>query len=214
MKELVSVHKVCQQRLELLPEKAIFWEERQTLIIGDLHFGKAGHFRKSGIPVPEMIHSKDFVILEKLLKQKQPIRVIFLGDLFHSDYNQSWESFRIWIKTHEEIHFQLILGNHDILSQELYRVPNMEVLDVLEDGPFYFTHIPEQSEAFNIAGHLHPAIRLRGKGRQSIKVPCFYFNNRQCIIPAFGSFTGTSALKVEAQDHVYAIAEKQVIKVS
>ena len=70
MKELVTIHKVCHQRLELLPEKAVFWVEKQTLIIGDLHFGKAGHFRKSGIPVPEMIHSKDFITLEKLLNQK------------------------------------------------------------------------------------------------------------------------------------------------
>ena len=201
-------------KARITSEKAVFWVEKQTLIIGDLHFGKAGHFRKSGIPVPEMIHSKDFITLEKLLNQKKPLRVILLGDLFHSDYNQSWEFFRMWIKNHENIHFQLILGNHDILSPELYKIPNMEVLDALEDTPFYFTHIPQPNEAFNIAGHLHPAIRLRGKGRQSIKVPCFYFSKKQGIIPAFGSFTGTAALKVEENDQVYAIAEKQVIQVS
>ncbi len=214
MKELVIVHKVCDQSFELLPEKAIYWIEKETLIIGDLHFGKAGHFRKSGIPVSEMIHSKDFVTLEKLLVRKKPIRVIFLGDLFHSDYNQSWEAFRNWIKNHQDIHFQLVLGNHDILSPELYRIKNMEVLDILEEAPFCFTHIPEQTSLYNIAGHLHPAIRLRGKGRQSVKVPCFYFSKEQGVLPAFGSFTGTAALKVEENDHVFAIAEKQVIKVS
>ena len=30
----------------------MFWEEEKALIVSDLHFGKTGHFRKSGIAVP------------------------------------------------------------------------------------------------------------------------------------------------------------------
>ena len=74
-------------------------------------------------------------------------------------------------KNHENIHFQLILGNHDILSPELYKIPNMEVLDALEDTPILLIYQP--NEAFNIAGHLHPAIRLRGKGRKASKYLVF-----------------------------------------
>lgn len=214
MKELITEHKVCEQSLQLLPEKAIYWVEKQTLILGDLHLGKAGHFRKSGIPISELVHSKDIIQIEKLINRYQPVRVVFLGDLFHSDYNQSWQPFKKWIETKADIHFQLILGNHDILHPEQYQIKNLEVLDRLDESPFTFTHEPTQSSMYNLAGHLHPAIRLRGKGRQSIKLPCFYFNQHQGILPAFGHFTGTAALKVKKEDTVFAIADGQVIKVS
>jgi uncharacterized FlgJ-related protein len=47
--------------VELLPEKAAFIPESATLLIADPHFGKATHFRKAGIPIPEQIFLKDLV---------------------------------------------------------------------------------------------------------------------------------------------------------
>lgn len=214
MKELITNHKVCEQNFLLLPQKAIYWVEKETLILGDLHLGKASHFRKSGIPISEMVHSKDVLIIDKLIQNHKPLRVIFLGDLFHSDYNQSWEPFKRWMEEKNDIHFQLILGNHDILSPDKYRVKNLEILPELDEGPFIFTHEPTDTIKFNIAGHIHPAIRLRGKARQSVKLPCFYFHSQGCILPAFGAFTGTAALRVQRDDIIFAIADSQVIKVS
>ena len=214
MKELITSHKVCEQNFLLLPQKVIYWEEKKTLILGDLHLGKASHFRKSGIPISEMVHSKDVLVIDKLIKAHRPERIIFLGDLFHSDYNQSWEPFKRWMEEKKDLYFQLILGNHDILSPDKYRVKNLEILESLEEDPFTFTHEPTETNNYNIAGHIHPAIRMRGRGRQSVKLPCFYFNSERCILPAFGAFTGTAALKVQKEDIIFAIAENQVIKVS
>ena len=64
-----------------------------------------------------------------------------------------------------------------------------------------------------MAGHIHPAIRLKGKGKQSIQLPCFVFREHNAILPAFGSFTGTATIQAKPGDQVYAIADKQVIKV-
>ena len=43
----------------LSPERVMYWEKQKTLIIADLHIGKTGHFRKSGIPVPQNVFKED-----------------------------------------------------------------------------------------------------------------------------------------------------------
>ncbi|MEP6604523.1 MAG: metallophosphoesterase [Nitrosospira sp.] len=48
-------------------------------------------------------------------------------------------------------------------------------------------HAPE---AFYLAGHLHPAVRLTGKGHDSSRLPCFVLQAGQLVLPAFGSLTG------------------------
>ena len=47
------------ETLQLLPEKAIFWEKENTLFLADPHFGKAAAFRKVGIPIPETTSEDD-----------------------------------------------------------------------------------------------------------------------------------------------------------
>ena len=210
----MQLYELFGQRLRLLPEKGIFWEDKKYLILSDLHLGKAGHFRKSGIPISDLIHSKDMLTLDRLIAKLQPEEVIFLGDLFHSDHNQGWEIFRRWIKSKAPLSFRLILGNHDILDERSYRIPNLEVLESLKLEPFELTHVPEETELYNLAGHIHPAVRMRGKGLQSIQLPCFYFGERHAILPAFGNFTGTAKIKIKKQDAVFAVADQKVVKVN
>ena len=205
-------HEILGQTLCLSPEKAIFWKEKGILIIADLHMGKAGHFRKSGIPISDLVHNKDLLTLDKLLTKWQPKEVIFLGDLFHSDHNQGWEVFKRWIKSKAPLNFTLVLGNHDVLDSKDYYISNLTVLESLELKPFSLTHVPEETKGYNLAGHIHPAIKLSGKGRQSLRVPCYYFGEQNALLPAFGHFTGTALIKVTKQDAIYGIAEKQVIK--
>jgi metallophosphoesterase superfamily enzyme len=82
-------------------------------------------------------------------------------------------------------------------------------------GPFLLTHHPATDhDAFNICGHVHPGIRLTGKGRQGIKLPCFFMRGRQLIVPAFGSFTGLHMMEVQIDDCLYVIAEQEIIAIS
>lgn len=207
-------HKLREQTLYLLPEKALFWEEKKLLVIADLHLGKAGHFRKSGIPVSDLVHSKDILTLDKLIQRHKPKEVILLGDLFHSDHNQGWEVFRRWLKSKAPLPFKLVLGNHDVLEFSNYRIDNLEVMESLDIYPFSFTHIPDSHSLYNIAGHIHPAVRLRGKARQSVRIPCYYFGHKNGILPAFGNFTGTARINIEKTDSVFGIAESRVIKIN
>lgn len=207
-------HKIKDQTLCLLPEKAIFWEEKKLLIIADLHLGKAGHFRKSGIPVSDLVHSKDILTLEKLIQTHKPMEVVLLGDLFHSDHNQGWEIFKRWLKSKSPLNFKLVLGNHDVLDFSNYRISNLEVMEELNLEPFNFTHIPEDHELYNIAGHIHPAVKLRGKAKQSVRIPCYYFGKQNGIIPAFGNFTGTARINIGKSDDVFGVAENKVVKIN
>ena len=207
-------HQFLGQTLLLLPEKAIFWKERSMLIVADVHLGKAGHFRKSGIPVSDLIHSRDIYVIEKLINALQPQSIVFLGDLFHSDHNQGWEVFRRWVRSKAPLPFYLVMGNHDIMPPEAYHLPNLECVDQMELDPFCLTHIPEDTPLYNLAGHIHPAVRLRGKGRQSLRLPCFHFGKRQGLLPAFGEFTGTARIKISKEDDLFVVAENEVVKMS
>ena len=46
-------HNIFNQTFLLSAQRTVFWEEEKTLILSDLHLGKSGHFRKSGIAIPQ-----------------------------------------------------------------------------------------------------------------------------------------------------------------
>lgn len=203
------------EELDLLPQKAIFWPSKSVLILSDLHLGKAGHFRKHGIPIPQEVHFDDLNKVTLLIEALAPSKIFFLGDLFHSDLNAEWWVFIDWIQQHRWIEFTLVKGNHDILPDELFTDANLRVVDELELAPFHFTHIQENHEhLYNLSGHIHPAVRLLGAGKQGVTLPCFHFAERHGLLPAFGNFTGTAVIKPRAKDSVYVIADNTVLDVS
>ena len=65
---------------------------------------------------------------------------------------------------------------------------------------------------YNLAGHIHPGAHLRGKGRQVIKLPCFYFGADQALMPAFGEFTGLAKIKPRKGDQVFVVVEDKVLE--
>ena len=203
------------QNLLLHPFKSIFWEDTKILFLSDLHIGKAAHFRKAGIPIPELVHSDDFSKMNYLIKTYQPRRLVFLGDLFHSEYNKAWEEFKKYTIKYIQIKPELVIGNHDILDESHYSFMDIH-RNTLIIEPFILTHQPmaeeEISEFYNLCGHLHPSVRIFGAAKQSFRVECFYFGQKQGILPAFGNFTGTSKLLKKAKnDKTFAITENEVI---
>jgi DNA ligase-associated metallophosphoesterase len=202
------------EELLLLPEKAIWFPEHKVLLVSDVHLGKGAHFRKSGIPIPKDLSQEDLANLSDLITHYQPQKIIFLGDLFHSDINDDWNWFSLWRQLHQEIEIILIKGNHDIISTALYQRLGIQVVDEMTLGPFVLLHnLPkQQKQEYVLAGHIHPGIKLRGKGRQSLTVACFYFTPGYAILPAFGKFTGKACIEAKEGDTVFAIAGKKVLK--
>jgi uncharacterized protein len=203
------------QNLFLHPYKSLFWEEQKILFLSDLHIGKAAHFRKSGIPVPEAVHQHDFERLIYLTDFYKPNRLIFLGDLFHSTYNPAWEKFKYLFTRKIAIKPELVSGNHDILASDDYTFMDVYQHSLIIE-PFILSHAPLEIynafEFYNLCGHLHPSIQIYGKAKQSFRVDCFYFGKNHGILPAFGNFTGRSRMPAKKpEDKIFAIAENEII---
>jgi DNA ligase-associated metallophosphoesterase len=208
---------VAGEQLELLAQKAVYWKNESALLLADLHLGKINHFRKAGIPVPVRAGDKSLEDLIDLIHLTRPARVLCLGDLFHSHYNPAWEVFGEIVSHFRAVAFELVLGNHDIMSARQYERKKILVHERLDLGPFSFTHHPLEVAVpgrYNLAGHIHPGVNLRGSGKQSITLPCFYFGKHQGILPAFGMFTGIAPIRPEKGDQVFVVAEQSVIPVS
>lgn len=171
--------KLLNQDLLLLPQKAIYWHQEQALIVADVHLGKVGHFRKAGIAVPRDMEQDDLAMLSDLIDEHKPKKIIFLGDLFHSDLNTDWEWFVLWRKHFPKLELILIRGNHDIINDQLYIDLNVALHDELLIDPFLMLHHPLNDEAlinaagYVLCGHIHPGVSLSGKARQHITLPCF-----------------------------------------
>ncbi|XZF12684.1 ligase-associated DNA damage response endonuclease PdeM [Chitinophagaceae bacterium MMS25-I14] len=201
----------------LLPEKALFLPAHKTLVIADMHLGKAMHFRKSGIPIPAGAAQRDLDNLSALMQQYAPQQVWFLGDLFHSDYNSEWPLFASFIQQFPQVTFTLIRGNHDILQLHHYESIGVHVAeDCLALENLLFSHEPIKSVlpgTFNIAGHIHPGILLSGKAHQHVKLPCFYIDGQTLLLPAFGNLTGLYLLDKKRTATVYAVFKDRVFRV-
>ncbi|MEX0288797.1 MAG: ligase-associated DNA damage response endonuclease PdeM [Flavobacteriaceae bacterium] len=204
---------INNQHFVLHPTGAIFWQEQSALLVSDVHLGKISHFRKFGAAVPRSAILKNFELLNSCADHFEPKLICFLGDLFHSSLNQEWHYFESWVKSRGE-KIILVEGNHDIISPLKYEGIGVRVVaEILLEG-FLLTHHPEQREGyFNFSGHVHPAIKLRGRGRQSVRIPCFYRNEKQLVLPAFGTFTGSHVLQPRKSDEVYALIDNGVLKV-
>lgn len=203
------------QTFVLHPHKAIFWKETKALLIADFHLGKGAHFRKNGIPVHAGIDQVNIKNLHLLIKKFLPERIIFLGDLFHSRRNGEWDTFKKFVEQFNHIHFDLVIGNHDILSTRDYNDLNLAChKTTLEQDQIVISHKPIedwQGPEYNLAGHIHPAVQLKGMGRQYLKMPCFYFGLDQGIMPAFGNFTGQALLKPSKESRIYVPTGKKVL---
>lgn len=215
-RSVTEVIHIRNEKMELFSQRALYWKAEETLLLADLHLGKVNHFRKAGLPVPVKVNEKNVEVLLEILQLTKPARVIFLGDLFHSHYNEEWEVFGQLLKNFPTVSFELVVGNHDILSDHQYQKLGIIMHQELQLGPFLLTHHPLENysgELYNLAGHIHPGARLVGKGRQRLTLPCFHFGKQQGLLPAFGSFTGLARIVPKKEDQVFIIVENKILKV-
>jgi DNA ligase-associated metallophosphoesterase len=203
---------------ELLPGKAAFWREKHTLIVSDVHIGKAAHFRKAGVAIPTDVNRENLWRLTALLLDHRPQRVLILGDLVHSHHNREWDDFIDMRRNYSSCAFTLIKGNHDVLPETAYTSESILIHPSLKEDHLKFVHEPATDGAategeLEVCGHLHPAIKLRGTARQSLRLPCFWLSPIRLVMPAFGAFTGMHAVQPSAHDRVFAIAGDRVVEV-
>ncbi len=226
---------VQNQQLWLSPERLAFWENEKALIISDLHFGKTGHFRKSGIAVPQSVYKEDLQRLVAQIQYFQPTQLIIVGDFFHSTANKELDLFKKWRENFSAISIHLIKGNHDILENEWYGSCDIQLYDEhLSLSEFSFIHDitvagqqisaiglhhsqrtanrKRQNTNYFFSGHVHPGIRVNGAGKQSLCFPCFYFGKDYAVLPAFSRFTGVAVIEPNKNENIFAIVQNKIVQ--
>lgn len=145
--------------------------EQRVLVAADLHLGLEFELWQGGVSIP----SQTPKILERLLghvAEIKPDRLLLLGDIKHNVPRTSWQE-RAEIPEFlralsREVNVEIIPGNHDGNLADMappgvrMRPSSGYVLDGV--GYFHGHTWPDEKimrASLLVAGHLHPAIRLR-----------------------------------------------------
>lgn len=227
----------------LRPSGLLLLPERGTGFVADLHLGKTTHFQRAGLAVPEGADDATLTRLDADLQALQaqhlPLRhLVVLGDLVHSRQALGpalQARLRALRERWPTLQLHLVWGNHDRHAQGALT----ELLDPLgwqscpnsgwQDGPVRGLHEGHEGREHHagqetpllpdtrltLLGHLHPAVRLRGAGRQQLRLACFAAGplglGTQVLLPAYGHFTGQSLEVPQACRWRYALAGDQVL---
>ncbi|MEX0653708.1 MAG: ligase-associated DNA damage response endonuclease PdeM [Phycisphaeraceae bacterium] len=198
-------------RFDLLAQRGVYWVAQRSLIVADVHFGKADHFRQAGVPVPWGTAEANLRRLNAMLDATAADRLIVLGDLFHARTGLSdalLDSLSQWRRQRRGLGIVVVPGNHDAHLHEA--VPQLDlqwVAPVWREAGLTFRHDPPATDADQptLAGHVHPAVRLHAPGRPSLRLPCFCFGETLALLPAFGAFTGMHPIRPRRGDRVVAV---------
>ena len=208
--------KLGGRRLVLLPQHAVWDVAARTVMVSDLHLGKEATFRALAIPVPDQT-CRTLDLLTKLLSLTDAVRLIILGDLLHARRGrceQMMQQVTLWRQRHSSVRMELVRGNHDVASGD----PPEEWQMTCFSEPFacqrlQLCHDPKQCEGPGVAGHLHPVVRLRGRGRDSLRLPCFLLRDEVLVLPAFSRFVDGRVLQAGAADQIFVVSEQSVISI-
>ncbi len=182
----------------------LFWKEESLLVVSDLHLEKGSSFAaKKGLFMPPYDTQATLEKLALRIAHWQPKSIISLGDSFHDDdaatrlpnsYKQHLTqlmSGRDWI---------WVSGNHDPSPPKDLGGTFCEEIHI---GSINFCHEPRpQFKTGEIAGHLHPAAKIKQRGK-SVRRRCFVGDDNRIIMPAFGAFTGGLNVLNEAYANLF-----------
>ncbi len=213
-------HTVNKNSFILHSNRTVFWEQQKILILSDLHLGKTGHFRKSGIAVPHAVMKEDMQRLVNTIQFFKAQQLVIVGDMFHSVENKEHELFLKWRNDLAHVKMLLVKGNHDIVPKQWYSNAAIEVIDdCLRINDVAFIHHIQDADKnelqqhYFFSGHIHPAVSIKGLGKQSLRFPCFYFTQQFAVLPAFGKFTGTYLVEPSKSEKTFAVVNNSVMPV-
>lgn len=169
---------------------ALYWPDRRTLIVADLHFEKGTSYARRAVFLPPYDSRTTLNRLEEVLARHDVTRVICLGDSFHDDgafkrlQGEDHDRLAGFVDRYDWI---WIAGNHD--PQPPTSIGG-EVAECLQEGNLTFQHeAARKSIHGEITGHFHPKARVNQRGR-SLSRPCFIEDGKRMILPSFGAYTG------------------------
>ncbi|PWE18881.1 ligase-associated DNA damage response endonuclease PdeM [Marinicauda salina] len=178
-----------------------------TLLVADLHFEKGSGLAARGSLLPPYDTRATLARLADAIARLKPARVVALGDSFH-DLGADGRIHEDDARTLADLVASVadwvwIEGNHDPAPPPRF---GGRIVAELETGPLVLRHEPRPGpQAGEIAGHLHPCAKVRGRGR-AVRRRCFVTDGDRLILPAFGAFAGGLNIRDAAYDGLFARA--------
>ena len=175
---------------EVLKEGALYWPQRQALIVADLHLEKASWFAMHGQMLPPHDSLATLERLSGLVERQGASEIWCLGDNFHDDAGSarlSQPARTLLARLTAATRWNWITGNHD---EHLPDGIGGAILAEAELDGVVLRHRAEPAELRpELSGHFHPKHRASARGR-SVSRPCFVATATKIIFPAFGALTG------------------------
>ncbi len=178
------------ERLMLDPMGALFWPAQRLLAVSDLHLEKGSSFARQGMLLPPWDTHNTLDKLTLLLRRWSPEIVVALGDSFHDAAGSARlpASEQLRLNAMARAHrFIWVQGNHDPTPPDGL---GGEWVETHEAGSFVFRHEAIASAGpGEIVGHHHPKATIPAR-TGPVSRPCFVFDGRRLMMPAFGAYTG------------------------
>ena len=209
---------IASGAVTLLPERAVVSARERTLFVADLHLGKASAFRAAGAPAPFGTSEETLRRLGALADLAAAERLVILGDFVHGKSSVTdglMESLRAWRRQRTALDCVIVLGNHDRRAAHLYEGCGFRgVAEPALVAGMACRHHPMDRGAspMTLAGHVHPVARISGRGRDSLRLPCFVIDGSQIVLPAFGEFTGGSLVRPDEGRRIVLVASDRLIE--
>jgi metallophosphoesterase superfamily enzyme len=189
------------QTLWLLPERALFLPDSDTLLLADVHVGANG---------------ESLSVLSDLVRRLEVTRIIFLGDFLHAARADpaAMRAMVRWREAHAALELTLVRSRLDARIVEPPAVLDIQAFDEpLMHRGLALCHRPHPiAGAFVIAGHVYPCVSVGGKGHDWHRLPCYWFSPRFGVLPAFGTFTGMQAIKPAKGERIFAVGVERVVE--
>ena len=207
---------VAGEPVVLLADRALWLPGRGTVVVADLHWGKAAAFRAAFVPIPSGTTAGDLTRLTRVVHDTAATTLVVLGDLLHARAGRHADTIATiaaWRDAHRALDIVLVRGNHDAHAGDPPDSLRITCVNApYPIGPFIGVHEPEEhANGYVLSGHLHPCVSVRGRGRQRATLAAFVFGPRVGVLPAFSSFTGTGMYEPAPEDRLFVIADGDVI---
>ena len=190
-------------------EGALYWPAKECLIVSDLHLEKGKAMAGTGSLVPPYDTKITLQRLNECLAKWKPKKVISLGDSFHRDdsaQNMTSSDRETIQQMSCKYQWTWISGNHDPIAPEELGGTSAEELSF---GEIIFRHEQQADAIGEISGHLHPAARIKQRGK-NLRRRCFASDGARLIMPAFGAYTGGLNIGNQAFKGLFDNAKLQV----
>ncbi len=161
-----------------------------ALLVADLHFEKGSAYAVRGQLLPPYDTRETLARLERAVAACAPRLLVFLGDSFHDGAAEARlapdDAARLAALASGRT-LVWVVGNHD--ADGPLALPG-DVIDEMALQSLVLRHEPQPGiQPGEVAGHLHPAARIAGRGGR-VRRRCFVTDGSRIVVPAFGAYAG------------------------